>query len=246
MNKFKVIFPYFLECPVKVVAEKANLLGLFGWIFQRGAVIVKKLIKPENIIISERIIEVPSVYYLLASATKIGDKILEIGHVHSLLSLELANLGYKVTAIDLREYPFTHKILKSIKGDFLEYNFKQKFNCVITVSTIEHFGFNKRYGGGENKDKGLDIKAFEKIYNILESGGKLILTVPYAAKERTDIWFKTYTRKSIEGMLLNFFIISYKRYFVRDNNSWTDITLDKSRDPDFPYDGVVIFLLTKK
>lgn len=241
-KKFEVSFPYSLEYPIKVVIKKINLLGFFGWIFQKYG---RHLIKPENILITERIVEIPSVYLWLGQYLKNGDKILEIGHVNSSIALELATLGYNVSAIDLRDYPLKNSNLKSIRGDFLKTNFDDKFNCIFSISTIEHFGENKRYGGTKEGEGELDRLAFDKISRLLEENGRFILTVPYATKERADTWFKTYTRGTIEKILSENFIIEDKKYFFRNKNQWLPAE-DIKNDPEYPYDGVALFLMSKK
>jgi SAM-dependent methyltransferase len=241
MKKFEVNFPYFLEYPVKVVVKKIGLLGLAGWVLQKFG---KKLIKKENIAITERIVEIPAVYLWLGRFARAGDRILEIGHVNSSLSLELAALGYNVTAIDIRSYEFEHLNLKSIRGDFLKHNFAGQFDFVISVSTIEHLGYNKRYGGQEEGGCDLDALALEKISGLLKPAGKFILTVPYAENERTDTWFKTYTRRAIEGLLFKNFRVEERKYFYRTDNWW--LPAEEKDDPAYPYDGVAMFLLSKK
>ena len=236
-------FPYFLEYPIKIVVKKLGILGFFGWVFQRFG---KKLLRKGNIVITERIIEIPTVYLFLSSFCDKGDNILEIGHVNSSLSLELASLGYKVMAVDIRDYPFEHRNLTSIKADFLKYEFDKKFKCVISVSTIEHLGYNKRYGGDQEGREGLDELALEKIKTLLDSGGKFILTVPYAANIRQGVWFRVYTKRTIEEMLGRYFTAESKNYFIRKNNQWFGAPQDASEDPEYPYDGVAMFLLSKK
>lgn len=225
-----------------MVVKKLGILGFFGWLFQKFG---RRLVNSENILVTERVIEIPNAYLFLGEFSKPGQSILEVGHVNSSFSLELATLGFQVTGIDLRKYPFAHDNLKSIVGNFLEYDFKQKFDWIISVSTIEHFGYNKRYGGQENQDRGLDKIAFKKISKLLNDNGKFVLTIPYAANFRDDTWFKTYTRGSIEELLAVNFNINQKSYFYRKSNEWLKAE-STSDDPKFPYDGVGIFLLTKK
>lgn len=241
MKKFSVSFPYFLEYPIKVAVSRLGLLGFFGWLFQKFG---HRLIKKENILVSERIIEIPSVYRFLARA-KPSELVLEIGHVNSSLALELANLGFRVTAIDLRPYPFNHQNLTSIQADFLDYDFGQsRFDWIISVSTIEHLGYDRRYGGHREGDLDLDKAAFEKIAKLLLPDGRFILTVPYAAGEQRH-WFKVYTRETIESLLANYFNIDSKKYYYRKNNQWFEVA-EPNQDPASPADGVGIFLLSKK
>lgn len=238
-KKFEVSFPYFLEYPIRVVIKKIGILGLLGWFLQKYG---GKMIKEKNLSISERIVEVPSVYALLGPLYGPGADILEIGHVNSSLALELSSLGYKVTAIDLRDYPFNHPNLRSIKADFLDFNFEAKFDCIIAISVIEHLGQNKRYGGRDENSDSLDRKAFGKISSLLRENGKFIVSVPFASSEK-DFWYKVYTRSSLENLISGFFKIESAKFYIRDNNHWLEAG---GKSPDSPEDGVVISLLSKK
>lgn len=143
MRKFKASYSYPLEYPIKAVVDKLGRSGLVAWIYQKFGSPVSR----EFLVINGRILELPTTHEWLGKIFPAQDrsqiKILEIGHVASPLSLKLASLGYQTTAIDLRDYSFVHKNLASIKGDFLKHNFGQNFNCVISLSVIEHFGFSK-------------------------------------------------------------------------------------------------------
>jgi 2-polyprenyl-3-methyl-5-hydroxy-6-metoxy-1,4-benzoquinol methylase len=238
-QKFEVSFPYFLEYPVRVVIKKIGILGFLGWFLQKYG---KRMIKRENLSISERIIEIPSVFMLLSSACRPGANILEIGHVNSSLALELSSLGYKVTAIDLRDYPFSHPNLKSIKADFFDFNFDSKFDCIIAISTIEHFGQNKRYGGQNDNTNNLDRKALEKIDSLLKESGKFIVSTPFASSEK-DFWYKVYTKDLLRDLIYEFFKIESAKFYIRKNNIWSE---SANESPDSPEDGVAIFLLSKR
>ena len=155
----------------------------------------------------------------------------------------MENIIYKVTAIDLRDYSFTHKNLISLKGDFLEYQFKEKFNAVISLSVIEHFGFSKRYGGEDEPENNYDILAFEKISQILTTDGHAIISVPYARAHVPGVWYRVYTRDDIEDKLGQYFTIEEKKYYFRRDNEWTEARVED--DPELPYDGVALFLLGK-
>ena len=63
--------------------------------------------------VNERIIEVP---FVLQRLPKSG-RILDVGCSNSALSLQLACMGYQVTAIDVRHYPFSHPNLKFYQED---------------------------------------------------------------------------------------------------------------------------------
>ena len=242
MKKFKVSYSYPLEHPIKIVIEKLSRLGLLGWLMQKYG----RDIDIEDLVISERIIELPLFHQWVGKIfPKPKGKFLEIGHVASSTSLELASLGFDVTAIDLRDYPFTHKNLESIKGDFLNHSFDKQFDCIFSLSTIEHFGFSLRYGGEDKPDNHLDEAAFKKISELLTSDGKVIVSFPYAKAFVPDVWFQVYTRNDIESKLGRYFKIEESRFYRRDDNEWT-VVADRNNDPVSPHDGVALFLLKGK
>ncbi len=240
MKKFKVSYSYPLEHPIKVVIEKPGKLGLLGWLIQKYG----KDVDVKDLVISERIIELPLFHQWVGRIfPKPEGKFLEIGHVASSTSLELASLGFDVAAIDLRDYLFTHRNLKSIKGDFLKHEFNTKFDCIFSLSTIEHFGFSKRYGVEDNTDNHLDEEAFQKISALLAPEGKVIVSFPYAKAFVSDVWFRVYTRNDLESKLGKYFQIEESRFYRRDNNEW-NVVVSRDNDPVSPHDGVAVFLLT--
>lgn len=242
IKKFKVSYSYPLEHPIKVVIERVGRQGLLGWLYQKYGTQVTA----SDLLISERIIEVPTLHEWIGSVFKkpIGS-VLEIGHVASSVALELASLGFSVDAIDLRPYPFTHPNLHSFEGDFLKHNFESKFDCIYSLSTIEHFGISKRYGGEDEVDNHLDEEAFKKISQLLKPGGKAIVSFPFAKSFVPNIWFRVYTRNDLKRKLGEHFTITDERFYKRVNNEWS-VVIDSSDDPGSPHDGVALFLLSKK
>src|SRR3989344_3876675 len=71
-------------------------------------------------VISERILEYTAVtaYLNLAPSPKV--RILDIGCYYSNFPLQLASMGYNMTAIDLMDYQLTHPDLTFIKADLLD------------------------------------------------------------------------------------------------------------------------------
>lgn len=239
MKKFKVSYSYPLEHPIKVVIRRLGRQGLLGWLFQKyGSRVVD-----DDIVVTERIVELPALHQWLGKIfpKPIGN-LLEIGHVAGSSALELASLGFNVTAIDLRDYPFKHKNLVNIKGDFLKFKFQKKFDCVYAISVIEHFGFSERYGGKDDSINTLDEQAFGKIADLLEPEGMAVISVPYAKSADFNTWFRTYTRKDLEHKLGKYFKIKESRFYKRDGHDWSLAESDKS-DPISPHDGVALFLL---
>jgi len=92
-----------------------------------------------KIVTNERIVEVPFVFQNLDLPPK--SAILDFGCCDSMISMELASLGYKVTGVDINEYIFTHPNFNFIKINFLNNTFQDEyFDAIVAVSAIEHCG----------------------------------------------------------------------------------------------------------
>ncbi|MDO8729337.1 MAG: hypothetical protein Q7K26_05670, partial [bacterium] len=219
IKNFKVSYLYPLGYPIKVVITQFNIRALLGWLFQKYAATPKS----EEILISERIIELPLLHQWFGSITfPPNGNILEIGHFASSLSLEFASLGYSVTGIDLRPYPFKHNNLTSLTGDFLFYAFQAKFDFIYTLSAIEHFGFTQRYDGKKDVDNHLDEEAFAKIARLLKSSGRAVVSVPYQRELSKSVWFRIYTREELKRKLGKHFSIVEQRFYQRQDGQWSE------------------------
>ena len=137
--------------------------------------VMNPLLKREKTkwISSERIFENA---YCIGNIYKTYPKnVLDIGCARSTIPLELATLGFQVTGVDMRAYPLTHSSFTFINGDFIDLKFDSKFDFIICVSVFEHVGL----GAYNEKPDEFKIKTFaEKIVNVLDTDGHLILTVP--------------------------------------------------------------------
>lgn len=103
--------------------------------------------------------------------------------------------------------------VSQIEGDIRGTDLKSNlFDCITCISTLEHIGVEGRYG--VKKDEYGDMKAMKEMYRLLKPGGKLILTVPYGAKdvlpinrlynkERMSELFKGYKLKKEEYLKFN-------------------------------------------
>lgn len=152
-----------------------------------------------RIIFSERVIEYPIVFQYLGTDSP-GCHILDFGCVEDLLPIHLASMGYRVTGMDFREYPFTHKNFDFIQCDILAWNPPTGlYDKVISVSTIEHVGLAS-YGDPKSSDG--DRVAVNKLYQSLKKGGQLIMTVP-AGKPCIERGMRVYDGRSIRALVPN-------------------------------------------
>ncbi|MBI3636868.1 MAG: DUF268 domain-containing protein [Candidatus Rokubacteria bacterium] len=140
--------------------------------FNRPARVVGTWRSASVVEVSERIVEGPFVH-----ARVRGPRVLDVGSTESLLALELASLGYDVTALDVRGYPLRHARITSVSEDIRTTSFPDgRFDTVVALSTVEHVGLGFY---GEPVDRDGDRRAVLEIRRVTARGGRFLLTVPF-------------------------------------------------------------------
>jgi SAM-dependent methyltransferase len=147
--------------------------------------------------VNERIVELPYVLRAL-SGLETGASILDVGATESTLSLSLASLGYRVTAVDPRPYPFEHPNLQVVVGPVEDWKTDDQFDAVVCLSTIEHIG-RGAYGEAP-ADENADREVLERIRELMKPGGLLVLTVPFGRASQ-DAFERTYDSAGLDGLL---------------------------------------------
>jgi len=181
--------------------------------------------------------------------------ILDVGCWGTLFPIMLASLGYKVTGIDLREYPYTHPNFRFIQGDVFEIDLllpDQKFDVITLISTLEHIGILYR------TEDSLDLDADRKALNILSrklcKGGKMLITIPVGKfkilkryrqpgeKFPKPIipWCKVYDKKAIERIIIEPLILEKIEYFIERKGNWMPGTEEEAMKFDYPEVGAKI------
>jgi len=160
-----------------------------------GPVITKhRTIMP---VVSERILEYPLIFAYLGRNPDVRT-ILDFGSVEDLLPLHLCSLGYSVTALDFRIYPYQHKRLKVLQDDILRWEpVEAAFDAVISISTIEHVGLGYY---GDPKEPDGDAIAVQKLWACVKREGTLVFTVP-AGKPKIRRGMRIYDAESISKIL---------------------------------------------
>lgn len=150
--------------------ESTNPRGLLRRVFR---FLKQQQTRENKFVITPRIIEYPIVFQYLKPESK---KVLDFGCVEDLLPIHLASMGYHVTGLDFREYPFEHENFKFIQADILKWEpLEELFDAILSVSTIEHVGLSA-YGDPECSEG--DKIAVEKLWRSLRKTGEMIITVP--------------------------------------------------------------------
>jgi SAM-dependent methyltransferase len=124
-------------------------------------------------LVSERIVEVPIA--LEALRAHAGRRILEIGNV----------LGHYAAC----SHTVVDKYEKSdgcLSLDILDYRPSQGFDFVVSVSTVEHIGWN-RYEREPDKA----VLALEHMRRLLAPGGHMLVTVPLGYNQALDRYLQS-------------------------------------------------------
>lgn len=143
--------------------------------------------------------------------TGMGTRVLDVGGSESLLPLQLARRGLSVTVYDVRDYPERHPNLLALQGDFLTNRLPEStFDFVVMVSTIEHIGFGS-YGGPVCPDG--DFVALSEAKRVLKSGGRIVLTFPFASKEKLVAGFERwYDLSRVKRLFEGSFVLAEEYY----------------------------------
>jgi SAM-dependent methyltransferase len=163
---------------------------------------------------TERIVEVP--FVLQHMTLPVGSRILEFGCCQSLVSIQLASLGYKVTGVDVEGYDLSHPNFSFLRTDFMKNQFSdESFDGVVAISAIEHAGLG--FYGDISLDDG-DRAVVDEVRRILRKGGTFLLTLPYGVKARTP-WYRVYDDCALRGLLSEFKIVDLRFFDGRGRSS---------------------------
>ena len=176
-----------------------------------------------NSVISERVIEIPfAKEFVLRNK---GKSILEIGDVLS----HYLNVNYDI----VDKYEINPRV---INVDIIDFNTEKKYDLIISVSTIEHVGFDEPH-----KERGKSKRAILKIIDLLNSSGTAIITVPLGYNPEID------------SIIMNDEIGFTKKYFLKRVsrlNLWGETTMEDALkykySQKYPNANSVAFLLYKK
>ncbi|MCU1359980.1 MAG: Methyltransferase type 11 [Ilumatobacteraceae bacterium] len=182
--------------------------------------------------VNERIGEVPFVFAKLGSLP-VGSRVLDVGCCESIVSLSLASLGYDVTALDPRPYPFAHPRLTVVTDPVENYRDETGFDAIVLLSTIEHLGVGSY---GLNEGDRLDLRAMAHLRSLLHPDGRLILTTPFGVRGVNDLE-RTYDVAGIQELLQGFQIVGDPVVLVRrtrtewipDRGGFADVDDERTR-----------------
>ncbi len=166
---------------------------------------------------NERIVEIPLV---IQNITSPQSNILDVGCNESLLTLHLASLGHKVTALDLNGYGFPHPNIQVIKGDICQITLPEKsYDYIIFLSVIEHVGLGAY---GEKAFETGDKAALLASAKFLKPGGKIILSMPFGQASQSRIQ-RVYDQAGIQNLCSGFRIETEKYFKGLGQQFWQEV-----------------------
>jgi SAM-dependent methyltransferase len=149
--------------------------------------------------VNERIVEIPYAFRALGAIAP-GERILDFGSVESTVALSLAGLGYAITALDLRPYPFAHPNLEVAVSRLEDFDHEpESFAAVLCISTVEHVGLG--WYGEAQLEQHADRRAMARLRDLTRPGGVLVLTVPYDPVGKVDDVQRTYDADGLSALL---------------------------------------------
>jgi len=163
----------------------------------------------------ERTVEIPIIWEMVKEQRSRGAKILEVGNVLS----HYFNSNH--TVVDKFErWPGV------INEDILSFNPEEKFDLIVSISTLEHIGWSLKRGV---EDPEGFSKAVAKLRMLLNEGGQIWFTVP--------IGYNPYVDEVLRRGALN----DAEMFFMKRtsyDNKW--LQCDFSQVADYPYGGFKI------
>lgn len=173
---------------------------------------------------NERAIEVPIIMEEIQSYR--GGKILEVGNV-------LSNY-IQLQHIIIDKYEKANGI---INQDIVDFQSDEKYNLIVSISTIEHVGWDEF-----PKDKEKISRALENLAKCLSSDGKIVITLPIGYNAFLD----ELLRKGKIHLTEQYFL---KR--VSKDNKWIQASQSDVQDmkygTPFPYaNGIIIGIIKYK
>jgi len=128
--------------------------------------------------------------------------ILDVGSYRQFVLGLLANPGWRVHTLDVREMPEPPLANEErLVGDVTDFTFGRRYDAIVSLCTIEHLGLG-RYG--DPFDLGADRRAVRNLVGALRKGGHLVFTTTLSGLPKPSIWYnahRMYTYEALVGYL---------------------------------------------
>ncbi len=171
-------------------------------------------------------------------------RILDVGCTapYNIIPLILAESGFEVCGIDIRDFKIRHPNFTFYKGDIRRTNFQDNFfDWVIAVSSIEHIGMKGRYDSRE--DPLGDRKAILEMIRILKKDGKILMTVPFGKTRVIGSSHRVYDSIGLNSLIKRLKIIKEEFYIKNRKGYWIKYNRKIATSFDSPNKGYAIACL---
>jgi len=176
---------------------------------------------------TERAVEIPIVWEMVKNNS--NKNILEVGNVLS------------------HYFPVNHDIVDKyetskgvINKDIVDFKPSKKYDLIITISTIEHVGYDEEGCAGSpyemKKNPQKTLLALENLNRMLNVGGKIIVTIPLGYNPYLDNMIKT--NKIVFTKMFCFRRISENGDWIETN--WNGVKNSKYNYPFLAANGLII------
>jgi SAM-dependent methyltransferase len=194
--------------------------GRFGHLIFRSVLMTQKLWMASGISVSERVVEYPWIFRNLEYP---NGRILDVGCSESYLSHELIKRGYDTYGLDANPFPHMNPKLHFVRADARQTPFEDEFfDQILVVSTLEHIGLGF-YGDPAYPDG--DFLVMQELRRILKKGGKMLLTVPVAAKHQVFELMRTYEENRLSKLIDSLDLIQ-EDFFMLKGKRWVKVPIE--------------------
>jgi SAM-dependent methyltransferase len=174
----------------------------------------------DAVVLTERIVEYPFAVNELRGLAE-GSRVVVVGCYGDMLTTLLPSLGLSVVGIDIKEFPLSYPNFSFKQSDLRHIDLPDgSFDAAAAISTIEHVGL---FDG----DPEGDHKAVAELRRLLKPGGRLIITVPFAADAHViPMNQRIYDRASLTGLLSGFRVDRLDAFSYTPERAWEPVEVD--------------------
>jgi SAM-dependent methyltransferase len=147
----------------------------------------------------------------------------DFGTGESNLAFQAALRGFEVTSIDLELNSrfYSHPKIRYLQADLLTMDLPEKgFDLIINCSTVEHVGLSGRYGVTDPRSDG-DLEAMQIMFRALNSGGKMLLTIPVGLDQVFAPLCRVYGAQRLPQLLKGYSTLKEEFWLKKNSNSWS-------------------------
>lgn len=168
------------------------------------------------LLVNERIVEQPFVFAQVGLLGREA-RILDLGGAESTVALSLASLGHDVTVVDPRGYPVAHPNLTVAAVRLEDNEPAAPYDAVVALSAVEHFGLGHYEAGPPSQD---DRAALAQLRDLVRPGGRLVLTVPFAARASVDAFQRVYDLAALDELLAGWQVEERRAAWQVERTQW--------------------------